>query len=183
MKTLTISYISKIIFSKNIAKLLLFLTTIVCFVPVNAQTLTKTARYKGMEIKLPEAWTFETQEVERGVMYQMVCMGKNNTGDANTIALAKADMEIDLEGFLNVMKGAFQVAIPGNPFFSQNRIGTFRNYRTLYCTFSGNIGSYRYSGQIMVFHDKGRTFLILHQGDARYYESGLNDRIFATFKL
>ena len=161
----------------------------VCFLLFSAiatsygQEITNIARYRGMEIRLPEIWTFSAEEVEQGVAYQITCLGLNNTGDANTILLQRYDVEMDLGGLLNITKGALQVSIPGDPFFSQNRTGMFGNYRTLYCTFKGNIGRYRYSGQIMIFHNNGKTFLLLHQGDEKYYESGLNDKILATIQL
>lgn len=129
--------------------------------------------YEGVSFFIPQSWSFLTQEINKDYIFNIVC--KDDKG-ANYFIFQWIEAEIDLEEHLNLMKS---IIPQGDPYFSEMLIGRFQNKKTFYSSYKDD----NITGEILNYHDNGRTFLIIHQGDSQFYSNKVYEKIISTIKI
>jgi hypothetical protein len=162
---------------KNL-KSLFYLLAVLPFCMCGQDTLDKVVKYKDAELKLPSSWEYNTQEIAHGLVYQILCFG-----DHGAFLFQWMESETELEEYFEVIKEPIKkMSHLQGAYFSNNQTGVFRGIKTIYSTFSGQKSRLKYSGTLIAFCNGGRTFLIMHQGDGKFYSSKLDEKIMAVIK-
>jgi len=139
------------------------------------------ANYKEVSLKLPENWNYKPQEIETDFAYQISCWEK---GGYNSFVFQWLVTEMDLEEYLEITKESLKEQVSyKNAAFEKNTVGEFRNNKTLSCSFSGELLGYKYKGELTIFKNNGKSFLIVHQGDNEFYRLGTDVKIISSLKI
>lgn len=163
--------------TRYIQFIFLFVVSISCY----SQDLVQTVNFKEVEFKLPSNWSYELEELESNLLYQITCSRKDN-GD--TFVVQWIEAEIDLEEYLEIMKTTFKEGpTHKGVVFTENKAGVFHDNKTLYSVFTGELLGYKFSGRAITFNNDGKTFIIMHQGDNTFYKAQTAEKIMSSLKI
>lgn len=147
---------------------------------INKGEINQAVNYKQIKFKLPSNWSYKSQEIESNFSYQISCWEK---GGPNSFVFQWIETEWDLEEYMEVIKESIkEQATHKNTNFSSNQTGFIQNNKTLFSTFTGKISDFKFSGKLITFNNNDRTFLIMYQGDEKFYNSHTHEKIISTLK-
>ncbi|MDR1198413.1 MAG: hypothetical protein LBK94_05295 [Prevotellaceae bacterium] len=146
---------------------------------------TQTVKYREVEFEIPATWHYTSKEHESGYGQIITCSDEREN---NTFIFSWFDIDDDLDSILDKLKEPTKETMEENGnytelFFSDNKIGIFHDYETMYSDFSGKYLGAKFDGKIIVFADDNKIFSITYLGTSYFYENNIDELILSSIKI
>ena len=147
----------------------------------------QTVKTEQVELEIPASWLYKYDDIEDSDNF---IINSHDEKENNTFIFMQIySDDDDLSNILNnSMKKRMQDMMK-NPnikdlYFSDNKIGNFRDYETAYFDYSATYSGIKINGKVFIFCNGGNNYAVIsYAGTNYFYDNKIDERILSSIKI